>query len=217
MNHLYYIDESGDLGWSFDLPYGRGGSSRFLVITAVGVPQGKEHFLERAMKDLFKASRWNPRHEKKWIDAPLKARTHFTHKAVSLVQKHNDIEFHAIVVDKRRVAKHLRDDGNKLYNYMLKLLLIDDMAKRPSAMLMPDARSMKVQSGNSMHDYLSIWLGYELGAPTRLQTTPTESTHCKQLQFVDMLSGTIHAHYEFGKSEWHREIEPHLRQRTLFF
>lgn len=217
MTHLYFIDESGDLGWSFDLPYGRGGSSRYLVIAAVGVPLGREHQLERVMKDLFRASKWDAKREKKWIDTPLKARDHFAEKTVTLVTKHADISLHAIVVDKRNVAKHLRDDGNKLYNYMVKLLLIDELAKHASVQIMPDARSIKVQSGNSMHDYLSICLGYELRVATHLRSLPTESAHSKPLQFVDMLSGTVHAHFEFGKSQWHERIRPHLRQKTLFF
>jgi hypothetical protein len=29
-----YLDESGDTGWSFALPYQRGGSSRYFVSTA---------------------------------------------------------------------------------------------------------------------------------------------------------------------------------------
>lgn len=34
-----YFDESGDLGWSFDKPYGAGGSSRYLTIAFLIIPK----------------------------------------------------------------------------------------------------------------------------------------------------------------------------------
>lgn len=82
MHYVFYLDESGDLGWSFDKPYGRGGSSRYLVIAAMSLPVADMHRPERAMKDLFKASRWDHRKEKKWTEAPAPARRHFARKAI---------------------------------------------------------------------------------------------------------------------------------------
>lgn len=55
MHYVFYTDESGDLGWSFDRPYGKGGSSRYLVIAAMSLPVAEAHRPERVMKDLFKA------------------------------------------------------------------------------------------------------------------------------------------------------------------
>lgn len=217
MSHTFYVDESGDLGWSFDLPYGKGGSSRYLVVASVALPSKDDHRPERVMKDLYKASHWDPRKEKKWTDAPAKARLHFAQKAVQLATVHTHISYHAIVVNKTKVQKHLRDDGNKLYNYMVRLLLIHEMAKHGSVHFIPDPRSIKVESGNSMHDYLSIWLGYELAVPTLLRTQPIESKYCKNLQFADMLAGAVHSHFEFGRSDCFNRLAPQLRLKQLFF
>ncbi len=215
--HLIYADESGDLGWTFDRPYGKGGSSRYLVIAAAVLPHGQDHRLERVMKDLYKASRWDHRKEKKWIDAPIKARMHFVQKAAALAQAHPDVEYHAIAVLKNKVAKHLRDDGNKLYNYMVKLLLLREMAKYDRVDFSPDPRSIKVESGSSMHDYLSIELGFELGAPTVLRTLNVESKFSKSLQFTDYLAGAVGAHFEFGNGAPFNLLAPHLKLKTLFF
>lgn len=217
MGHLFYADESGDLGWTFDQPYGRGGSSRYLVIASVELPSADDHRPERVMKDLFKASKWDHRKEKKWTDAPPQARLHFAQKAVQLATAQPQIRYHAIVVKKTNVQKHLRDDGNKLYNYMVKLLLINEMAKHPAVDFIPDPRSIKVESGNSMHDYLSIWLGYEMAVRTVLRTQPVESKFSKNLQFTDMLSGVVHSHFEFGRSDWFNQLAPHLALKRLFF
>jgi hypothetical protein len=37
-----YLDESGDTGWLFELPYQRGGSGRYLVITAAAAKLRQE-------------------------------------------------------------------------------------------------------------------------------------------------------------------------------
>jgi hypothetical protein len=39
---LIYLDESGELGWKFDAPYRKGGSSRYLTIASLVIsPDGK--------------------------------------------------------------------------------------------------------------------------------------------------------------------------------
>ncbi|HVJ36702.1 MAG TPA: DUF3800 domain-containing protein [Stenotrophomonas sp.] len=217
MHHLFYLDESGDLGWSFDRPYGHGGSSRYLVIAALSLPVADDHCPERAMKDLFKASRWDHRKEKKWIHAPEVARRHFARKAVQLAMARPRIAYHAIVVDKTRVPDHLRGEGNMLYTYLVRLLLADEMARHARVDFIPDPRSVRWQSGSSMHDYLSTCLGFELGAKTLLRTHAIESRYCKNLQFTDMLSGAVHAHFEFGRSACFNLLSPrlHLQQPNL--
>lgn len=218
MSHSYFVDESGDLGWTLNLPYNRGGSSRHLVIACASVPTNQEHRLERVMKDLYKASKWDHKKEKKWIHAPAKSRLHFAQKALQLQQAYpEDVQYSAIVVCKRKVAQHLRDDGNKLYNYMLRRLLIDEMAKRQKVLFYPDPRSIKVESGNSMHDYLSIWLGFELGAPTQLTTLKVESQYSKALQFADMLSGIVHCAYERNDQDCLNILRQCFRIEELFF
>jgi hypothetical protein len=50
---LIYLDESGDLGWSFDKPYRHGGSSRYLTIASLVVDPSKKHFPKRLIKKLY--------------------------------------------------------------------------------------------------------------------------------------------------------------------
>jgi hypothetical protein len=217
MSQLFYTDESGDLGWSFTLPYGKGGSSRFLVIATVVLPQHLDHRPERVMRDVYKASKWDHTKEKKWIDASPKSRLHFAQKALQLTTHFPDIAYHAIAVQKSRVASHIRDDGNKLYNYMVKLSLASEMAKHPQVDFFPDPRSIKVDSGNSMNDYLAICLGLDLNAPTVLRTQKIESKFSKNLQFADMLAGTIFSHFEFGDSQYFNLLSQNIILKKLYF
>jgi hypothetical protein len=211
-----YVDESGDLGWSFDKPYGQGGSSRFLTIAALIVPDDLDHLPKRKIKDLYTYAKWDPKREKKWVEMSTEARATFATNAVKLHEKHQSICYRAIVVNKQNVNANLRRDSNKLYNYMIRLLLLDELAKHAHVTLIPDPRSIKVQHGRSLHHYLDALL-YEMQAPTTLETVERDSSDCRALQFTDMLAGVVGTHYEFGKSDPYRTLARYLPTKNLFF
>jgi hypothetical protein len=94
---------------------------------------------------------------------------------------------------------HIRNDPNKLYNYMIRLSLLNFMAKHDLVTMIPDPRSIKVQSGNSLHDYLQIELWFTKQVETVLVTLPQDSQHCLGIQFADMLAGLVQSHYEDGE------------------
>jgi hypothetical protein len=48
-----YLDESGDLGWVFNLDYRRGGSSRYLTIAYIIMPRETHHLLGRLVKECY--------------------------------------------------------------------------------------------------------------------------------------------------------------------
>lgn len=211
-----YVDESGDLGWSFEQPYGQGGSSRFLTIAALIVPDALDHLPKRKVKDLYNYAKWDPKREKKWVEMSADARSTFATNAVKLHEKYPAICYKAIVVNKQNVNVNFRRDSNKLYNYMIKLLLLDELAKHPYVTLIPDPRSIKVQNGRSLHHYLDGLL-YEMEAPTALETVVRDSRDCRALQFADMLAGVVGTHYEFGKSDPYRTLARYLPTKNLFF
>lgn len=74
---------------------------------------------------------------------------------------------------------------------MVKLLLLEQMAKHERVTFIPDPRSLKVESGNSLHDYLQTELWFSAGTQTLIETTPRDSRHCLNLQFADMLAGVV--------------------------
>lgn len=213
---LIYVDESGDLGWSFDQPYGQGGSSRFLTIAALIVPDELDHLPKRKVKDLYKYGKWDTKREKKWVEMSNDARLTFAKNAVALQQKNPAISYKAIVVNKQNVNVNFRRDSNKLYNYMIRLLLLDEMTKHQFVTLVPDPRSIKVQNGNSLHHYIEMML-YEQEAPTILETVVRDSRDCLCLQFSDMLAGVVGSHYEFKKSEPFAAISRNIHIKNLFF
>jgi hypothetical protein len=217
---IIFADESGDLGWTFDKPYRTGGSSRHLTVAAICVPTEKRHLPKRAVRNLYKAYGWPTCTERKWVDMPAPARTDFAKAAVELCTKNPDISMHAIIVNKVNVEAHIRKDPNKLYNFMVKVSLLDCFAKYDTATFVPDERSIKVESGRSLHDYLQTELWFTKKVRSVLTTLPLESKHCLGIQFADMLSGVVQSCVE-DRGECDRAdfdiIETALRPKFLFF
>jgi hypothetical protein len=175
-----------------------------------------DHLPERKVRHLYRQGNWDSKREKKWVEMPINARMSFARSALALQQTHSQITFCAIVVDKRNVNENFRRDSNKLYNYMLKLLLLDEMVKYDQVTLIPDPRSVKVENGKSLHHYLEMML-YERQAATRLESIQRDSRVSLNLQFVDMLAGVVGNHFEFNKSEPWQVLANQIRLRQLFF
>jgi hypothetical protein len=177
----------------------------------------KKDLPKRLIKKLYKKFKWPTDEEKKWSSMTRTERSHFAARLSTLVEGHPDIKCCAITVRKERVREHIRADENKLYNYMIKLLLVDEMAPHQAVSFFPDPRSIKVESGNSLHDYLQISLWFEKGTTTTLTTIPLESHKALNVQFADMLSGLVQSHYEDGNSTAWRLCSQHIQHKKLYF
>ena len=212
-----YLDESGDTGWSFVRPYTRGGSSSYLVITAcIAFPSGNAK-PERLIRNLYKHREWKASSEKKWSGMSPSARTEFATTAAKMLDTATDISLHAIVVDKSLIGKHVHREPSALYNYMVRRLLLSEMAIHDRVHFRPDPRSIKVDSGRSLHDYLQTELWFTAGSSTILETVSLDSRSSPNLQFVDMVSGVVHAHFEFGETRNWQVLAPHIRVEKMNF
>ncbi|VAW69461.1 hypothetical protein MNBD_GAMMA09-1760 [hydrothermal vent metagenome] len=215
---IIYLDESGDLGWKLDAPYRNGGSSRHITIASLVASPDKKHLPKRLIKKLYTKFKWPTNIEKKWSEMTLIERVWFAKKANELSIRHpNDIRYISITVKKENVQSHIRLDANKLYNYMIGLSLLDEMRKHKNIVFIPDPRSIKVESGNSLHDYLQTKLWFELSSQTILETQPCDSATNRNVQFSDMLSGIVQGHFEDGNSQPWAELRTNINYKTLFF
>lgn len=212
-----YLDESGDLGWKFDAPYRNGGSSRYLTIACLITPKNKRNLPKRILRKMYKRFDWNTSVEKKWSQMNIDERIDFAKRALALRQKHPDIKYFSMTVKKENVQSHIRHDPNKLYNYMTGLLLLEEMSHFSKVEFYPDPRSIKVESGNSMQDYLQIQLWFEKNTSTILTTIPAESSSNLNVQFADMLSGVVQGHFEDNNSSPWRIMASSINTRRLFF
>lgn len=213
-----YLDESGDLGWKFDLPYRMGGSSRYLTIATIIIDHSTRHLLKRLMKELYKKTKTATNQEVKWAKLTSDERKWIAQKLAKFKEKHgSDVQFFCISVEKEKVKEHIRKDPNKLYNYMIKLLLSQELARFSEVSLNVDQRSIKVESGNSLHDYLQTSIWFDLGAETKLDTVQCDSKYHLGVQLADILSGIVQNHFEDNKSEAFKIIAAHSTIKRLYF
>jgi len=214
---LIYLDESGDLGWNFTAPFRCGGSSRYLTIAALCVPTEKKHLPKRVIKRLYTTFGWPSHIEKKWSMMNRNERAAFAGACHTFCSAHADIHLHAITVKKQNVQPHIRTDANKLYNYMIRLSLLSRMRKHPEVLMIPDPRSIKVESGNSLPDYLQTLLWFHVHCATVVRMQPTESDTSLGIQFADMLSGAVQCAFEDGNYNYLSVIAPCLAHSRLYF
>lgn len=142
----------------------------------------------------------------------------FAQQACALREKYpDDIRYISITVKKENVKLHIRSDANKLYNYMIGISLINEMARHQAITFVPDPHSIKVESGNSLHNYLQTQLWFEKQVSTILTTKPCDSAASLNVQFSDMLSGVVQGHFEDGNSKPWAALRNQISYKTLFF
>lgn len=213
-----YADESGDLGWKFDQPYRQGGSSRFLTIAFLLCPSNLTHFPKRTIKRLYEKRGQSPSKELKANQLKSDELKFFATSTIDLVQKHPEISIFSITVNKQKVSDHIRADPNKLYNFMVKVCLADYIVNEPTVNFIPDPRSIKVASGNSLVDYLQTVLWFELGSTARIHPQYVESEKSLCLQFADILAHIVWRSYEDQDASAYSIIQPYMAcAKELYF
>lgn len=181
------------------------------------LPKSKGHLPKRLVRKLYKKAEWSPKDELKATGLTQKLRLWFADKIVGLVNREDDIKLIAITVKKKNVQEHLRRDPNKLYNYMTRLALVDHIASYPTVEFVPDARTIKVASGNSLIDYLQIHLWFEMNVQTVITCNPQQSDKNINLQFTDYLTNFIWRKYEFNDSGPFNKLRDVVERKQLFF
>lgn len=212
------MDESGDMGWKFDAPYRKGGSSRFLTIAFIICPSTKSHKLDRIVRKIYEKRGVHFKDtEVKGSSLTIEEKESIARLTVDMLEKNTDFSLVSITADKRNVADHIRRDPNKLYNYMIQMALLKHVAQYDEVNLIRDNRTVKVASGNSLIDYLQTYMWFELKASTVLFDMPLDSKSTRKLIFIDWMNNIIWGHYEDENNSAYNILKPYLRERKLFF
>jgi Protein of unknown function (DUF3800) len=210
-----YLDESGDMGWSFTKPYGAGGSSRFLCLAIMFLPKAARKLPKRIIADMYKDYGWAS--EMKCSDATPVQKMDFVSRAVVMLAANKGVQVDCIVANKQNVQAHIRADSNKLYNYMCRCVIPDYVKGELEFEFLPDKRSIKVKSGDSLADYLQTVLWFDCGVATKIVNHPLESHMNYNLQFMDWIAHCVWAHFERGETVIFDKLSPNIKVRRLFF
>lgn len=205
-----YLDESGDLGGMFDLPFGRGGSSRFFTLAAVAVDDAQISQLTRTVRGIYKGRNRSLKSELKSHQLNQKEKAQFAQQAKQLAQSGKLVELSAITVDKRHLPTLMQQDREVMLHHLHKQLLMSLLLSHPQVTLIPDQTNGGERLTQALATVLNLAIA-EAGAATRLTIHPTDSKHDLAVQFADHLAGLAWQAKEFGKDDGLKTLGANIR------
>lgn len=91
--------------------------------------------------------------ETKWAHMQPEARQWFAEEALKMLRtRSGQVRLYAIVVNKQRIKGNIRQDGNQLYNHILRCHYWMKPANTLNYNCSLNERSVKIQSDNSLHN-----------------------------------------------------------------
>lgn len=170
---------------------------------------------KRIVADMYRKYRWSE--EMKASAATATQKAEFAANASNMLALFPDIKVDCIVAKKENVQSHIQGDPNKLYNYMCRLVIPEHVQTEAQVQFIPDKRSIKVKSGNSLSDYLQTVLWFDYAANTKLINCPQESHYNYNLPFMDWIAHCVWSHFEDGEEAVYSGLAPSIRVRKLYF
>lgn len=212
-----YFDESGDLGWTLDQPYRKGGSSRYFTIAYIILPADKNKYINRFLRK-FNKSRNSSKEVKgaKFSNGRAKV---MAKDIMKLLDIHSDILIGSITAKKSGVPAQIVNSGNDdvLYNHMVQQAICSKLPAFSKVNIIPDKRSVPTGSQNSCSDLIKHDLWMIRGASVEIAYRPEESHHNERLMFIDWIANFVWRYHEDGHAHAYSILGRKLIEDTLFF
>lgn len=197
MPNIYvYLDESGDLGKH---------GSKFFTVAAICTKNPKpienmikkvrERKLKKKLKDIseFKGNNSSP-----------EIRKHILKKLASL-----DCSIAIIVITKDQILSRLYESKDKLYNYVVGLLIRNtELAGKDIEVVIDKKTSNKLLQAD-LTDYIKRQIS-ERKLLFNVEVRHIESHCSKCLQATDFVAWATNRKYSYGEDEYYKLIEPKI-------
>lgn len=211
---LVFLDESGDLGWKFHLPYGNGGSSRYLTLGCVLCPANKKKYIDRAIRRFHKTVEAKSPKEVKWGFLDQDERIKAALKLKLLIDTHPEIELLAISLNKESIPLPARKSPHQVYMDMIRRLLLKKMKDYDDVSLVHDQSCL--ESREIQRDLqLKLWVNKN--AETILTTTSSESHLQSSIQAADLLAGLVQGRLEHKQKAPWDALASYIQYRYVSF
>lgn len=191
-----FLDESGDLGWSFDRPNNAGGSSRFITIAGIVIDESQLKFVKRHISELYQKYKLTPKIEKKGCSFSDQDASYIANSISKLIAKAPSFNVISITARKERVIPRLRLDCNIFYNYMLGVMLPDTFRQHSSVHVVLDKRTIKVDHGNNFEAYIKTKCWGELNQNVDITCEYDSSDKNEGIWMADWMANWIWRRYE---------------------
>lgn len=206
-----FVDESGNPG------RGRG---RYFTIACVVVDSCKAKKLRRKMKKVCgHVKKQSP--DKTWPRGEVKASAVSIDERCEIIKRlpQSDVSIHYVTVDKHHVVDRMFIDSCLSYNYWLRLVIDNVLENNPDCKKITmciDRRDIKVSSGNSFRDYITIHECYEMERNLEIVTNYPESHNDYGIQIADFIANGINYHYITKKESIKLILQPMVVSREKF-
>jgi hypothetical protein len=212
-----YIDESGDLGWKFDMPNRAGGSSRYLTIAYLILPKEQIHIPTRLIKKVYNKYKLDSKIEKKGAGFTDKEASYIADLIINMLNTNDRMTISCITIKKENVHEHIREDQNVIYNYSLVLSFAKRVKDFKAIKIIPDKRSVKINKGDQIDNYLKTKLWMELGSKVLIEYEPRESHSEENLWLIDWIANFTWRHYEDNRSDAFIKLSKRIIVDSLYF
>jgi hypothetical protein len=202
-----FLDESGDLGWSFDRPIGNGGSSRYVTIAGLIVEDTLLNHIHRIIVELYRKYNLTPGIEKKGANFSSNEAAFIIRRLQKLSQDSTLFRIISITARKENAGAPLRRDSNIFYNYLLNVLLADQLKNADMVHITLDNRAVKVGSDNSFEDCLKTKCWGELAMQTNISVRYDNSDQNYGIWIADWIANFVWRHYEKEIHEGYSELK----------
>lgn len=215
-----FLDESGDLGWTFDKPNGNGGSSRFITISGIVVDEQQLKHVKRYISDLYQKYNLTPKIEKKGCNFSDLDATYITTNLSRVIAKAPSFNVISITARKEKVLPRLREDCNIFYNYMLGVMLPDTFRHHSDIKVVLDKRTIKVDHGNNFEAYIKTKCWGELKLDTNIDCEYDSSDKNEGIWMADWMANWVWRKYENNQDSAYKILKnlagTHFFEKTLF-
>ena len=205
-----YLDESGDLGFTFNSQADN--SSKHLVL-AFWASSEKLKEIPRIVIDVKRKYRIPANVEIKASFSNIKIKTELLQK-ISLLP----IEIYSVACYKPNVGIPLRNNPNIFYNYTAGLIMIPYILSNSGPFFITwDKRTMRVKCGFNFSDYIKYKIFFEHRIDTSMSFCPVESHLHKGIQVADFIVNAIYQKYEKKDTTCYSIIAPKIKEEKLLF
>lgn len=205
-----YLDESGDLGFSFSM-----GSTRYFTIVFALLEN--QNLLKKQVKKVKMKYRIPANVELKGSSTSSEIKLDLLKRISKL-----PIEIYSITVKKSNIAQRLRTDTNILYNYMVGLSLGEKILQLPmdsQVIVIVDKRITSITSGFNFNEYLRYKIWFEGNRKDiDLKIHQVDSQISYGIQGVDIITNSIFKKYESNDGQFYKIISGKVQnEKRLFF
>lgn len=211
----FFLDESGDLGFDYE---SKTPSSTFVVtLLAVSSPEARKKIAKAVQRTL--SNKLNMKSKKKSVQelkgthTTLEVKTYFFRQLKGV-----KFAIYALIINKKKVADHLKDEKSRLYNYVTRLLLEKlpvGKAKVFVELSVDKSKSKKEMWEFNRYMYENFKGRIDPKVPFKIHHN--DSCTVRELQAVDLFSWGIYRKHEHQDNEWYEVFKDKIQCEEIYF